>query len=294
MPAAPAPPAGRPHDPRHRKSWWESALDTAGDVGAAVYNHTVGAVVNGAADLGQAMVEHPADVAGLLLGGGMILLGGSGEVGGVALDATGVGAVAGVPINIAAAGLIAAGAGIVAMSAGDLGSNAAKNDNHVLDEAQGPSAPEPEPGDPLPESARPDTAGRGWEGRVADNGKGEVWQKPENVNPPPGTPGNANSVRIMDPDTPISERLRALLQRARTADPVDGKPGGRTDPATHIPFALTAPTTSRKDGTHDPRLRRQDHPHRQDRLRLLPVDCGQLGDPLAGSVLVSAAGAATR
>jgi hypothetical protein len=242
VPADPPPPVGHT-TPRHRRSWWESALDTAGDVGAAAYNHTVVPLVNGAADLGQAMVEHPADVAGLLLGGGMIVLGGSGEVGGVALDATGVGAVVGVPINIAAAGLIAAGAGIVAMSAGDLGSNAAKNDNHVLDEAQGPSSARPKPGDPLPESARPDTAGRGWEGRVADNGRGEVWQNPENINAPPGTPANANSLRIMEPDAQNPNGYVRFYNEHGQPVTVEGKPGGRTDPATHIPI--------RPDGTYD-------------------------------------------
>ena len=186
LPAEPGPPRVGHTTPRHRTGWWESTLDTAGDAGAALYSHTVVPVVNAAADVGQAMREHPADVAGVLLGGGMILLGGAGEIGGVALDATGVGAVAGVPINIAAAGLVVAGAGIAAMSAANLADHATNNDNQVLDQAQGPSASQPRPGDPLPESARPDTAGVGWQGRVADNAKGEVWQAPGSVNPPPG------------------------------------------------------------------------------------------------------------
>src|SRR5690349_11915243 len=49
--------------PRQQKHWWESALDTAGDIGAAVHNHTVVPAVNAAADLGQAAMEHPADLA---------------------------------------------------------------------------------------------------------------------------------------------------------------------------------------------------------------------------------------
>ena len=240
-PAPPSTPAVGHTTPRHRKHWWESALDTAGDVGAAVYNHTVVPIVNGAADLGQAALEHPEDVAGLLLGGGMILLGGTGEVGGVALDATGVGAVAGVPINIAAAGLIATGAGIVAMSAGDLASNAANNDNQVLDEAQGPSASEPRPGDPIPESARPDTAGGNWEGRVANNGKGEVWQSPENVNPPPGTPVNANSVRIAEGNADYPDGYVRFYNERGQPLTLDGKPGSQAE--THIPI--------RPDGSYD-------------------------------------------
>jgi hypothetical protein len=240
-PASPGTPTVGHTTPRHRKHWWESALDGAGDVGAAIYNHTVVPVVNGAADVGQAMLEHPGDVAGLLLGGGMIVLGGGGEVGGVALDATGVGAVAGVPVNIAAAGLIAAGAGIVAMSAGDLASNAANNDNRVLDDAQGPAAPRPRPGDPLPESARPDTAGSDWTGRVANNGKGEVWQRPENVNAPPGTPRDANSVRIMEPDSRYSDGYVRFYNEHGQPIRLDGKPGDEAD--THIPI--------RPDGSYD-------------------------------------------
>jgi hypothetical protein len=240
-PARPTPRAVGHTTPRHQRQWWESALDTAGDVGAEIYNHTVVPLVNGAADLGQAALEHPEDVAGLLLGGGMILLGGGGEVGGVALDATGVGAVAWVPINAAAAGVIAAGAGIAAMSAGDLGSNAANNDNHVLDEVQGPSASQPKPGDPLPESARPDTAGGDWKGRVANNGQGEVWQKPENVNPPKGTPPNANSVRIGEPNAQNPTGYVRFYNEHGQPIRLDGKPGGPAD--THIPI--------RPDGSYD-------------------------------------------
>ena len=70
--------------------------------GVDVINYSIG---GGAAT----SVATPTDIA--FLGGiALMMLGGTGEVGGVALDATGVGAVAGVPINIAAAGVIAAGA----------------------------------------------------------------------------------------------------------------------------------------------------------------------------------------
>jgi len=49
------------------------------------------------------------DAAATVQGVGETLLGGTGEVAGFVLDATGVGAIAGVPINIASAGLIAHG-----------------------------------------------------------------------------------------------------------------------------------------------------------------------------------------
>ena len=229
--------------PRPEQHWWDKAADALGDAGAWTYNHTVVPTVNGLADVGQAMVEHPEDVLSMALGAGAIVLGAGGEVGGVALDATGVGAVAGVPINIASAGLIATGAVAMTAGAGDLASNASKNDNHVLNEATGPSESKPQPGDRMPDDQRPSTAGSSWEGRVADNGKGEVWQNPENVNAPPGTPKNANSVRLMDgTDTYPDGYVRFYNEHGQPVR-LDGKPGANNSPDTHIPV--------RPDGTYD-------------------------------------------
>jgi hypothetical protein len=151
--------------------------------------------------------------------------------------------VVGVPVNVAAAGLIATGAGVAAMSAGDLGRNAAQNDNQVLSEAQGPSAAEPKPGEPLPESSRPDTAGGDWQGRVANNGKGEVWQKPENVDPPPGTPRNANMVRIADADARYPHGYVRFYNEHGQPIRLDGRPGIDKDPETHVPI--------RPDGSYE-------------------------------------------
>lgn len=65
---------------------------------------------NAVASFGQALIEHP-DTLGEILGGMLMMDGGiAGEAGGGILDATGIGAVVGVPANIAAAGLIGAGA----------------------------------------------------------------------------------------------------------------------------------------------------------------------------------------
>src|SRR5690606_19310561 len=134
-------------------------------------------------------------------GAGMVIIGTGGEVAGVALDATGVGAVAGVPINVAAAGLVASGAGAITHGASRLGDHAAQQDNRLLNEVHGPSAGgRGSPGDPLPDSMRPDVAGSTWKGRVADSGRGQVWQAPERLDAPKGTPKDADSVRIMDPD----------------------------------------------------------------------------------------------
>lgn len=229
--------------PRPQEHWWDKVGDALGDAGAGIYNHTVVPAVNGLADVGQAMVEHPEDLLSMALGAGGIVLGSGGEVGGVALDATGVGAVAGVPINVASAGLIATGAAAMAAGAGDLFDNASKNDNHVLSEARGPGESKPQPGDRMPDDQRPSTAGSSWEGRVAENGKGEVWQKPENVNAPAGTPKNANSVRIMDGTDRYPDGYVRFYNEHGQPVKLDGKPGANNSPDTHMPV--------RPDGTYD-------------------------------------------
>lgn len=60
------------------------------------------------------------DIGSLFAGGGTIAGGLAGEVGGIALDATGVGAIAGVPLNIASAGAIAYGGTVVVNGAVNL------------------------------------------------------------------------------------------------------------------------------------------------------------------------------
>lgn len=71
-------------------------------------------VVNATASLGQALLDNPGDLAAVIAGAMLIKAGSSGELVGVALDATGVGAVAGVPMGVASAAAITAGAGLVA------------------------------------------------------------------------------------------------------------------------------------------------------------------------------------
>jgi hypothetical protein len=101
------------------------------------------AALTGLASFGNAMIQHP-DETLMMLGGVLVMVAGSsGEVGGGLLDATGVGAVVGVPINIAAAGVIAAGAGMTAVGAGALAQNAAGPDSVQVLESR---ATEPEPG----------------------------------------------------------------------------------------------------------------------------------------------------
>lgn len=98
----------------------EGALHGAEDVGADV--------VDGLASFGNAMIQNPGD-AGTLLGGGLLMAAGVlGDAGGVVLDATGVGAVIGVPANVASTAAVVSGATLMAASGGDLVRHAATDD----------------------------------------------------------------------------------------------------------------------------------------------------------------------
>jgi hypothetical protein len=72
----------------------------------------------------------------------------------------------------------------------------------------------------------PEPVPDGWEPRVADNGKGVVFQRP-------GAEGNADMIRVMDP-TPRYPNgyIRAYNEYGQPVD-VAGKPGSKA--ATHIP-----------------------------------------------------------
>jgi hypothetical protein len=112
----------------NRPGVWSRAGDLLADVGAGL--ETVGGhVVNGLASLGTAAMHHPADVATAAAGAGLMLVGAAGDAGGGLLDLTGVGAVAGVPINVVSTAAIAAGGGLVAGATGDLMMHAAGDDS---------------------------------------------------------------------------------------------------------------------------------------------------------------------
>ncbi len=228
---------------RPEPAWWQTALEQAGEAGAWTWNHTAVPLVNGAADVAEAATEHPEDLAQMALGAGMIVLGGGGLAGGTALDATGVGAVAGVPIQFAAAAATATGVAAASRGAADLLNHAAAKDNRLLSEVDAPSVGRGQPGDPLPNSTRPPTAGSNWKGRVADNGRGEVWQAPEKMNAAHGEPENADAVRIMDPkeDYPLGY-VRFYNSHGQPLR-LDGHTGTANGLDTHFPI--------RPDGTYD-------------------------------------------
>ena len=73
---------------------------------------------------------------------------------------------------------------------------------------------------------------QGWTSRVADNGQGMVYQKP-------GSTGNANMIRVMEPTTLYPQGyVRYYNQHGQPLD-INGKPGDRA--ATHIALDYNGP-----------------------------------------------------
>lgn len=85
--------------------------------------------VNDIASYGNAAINHPGEVLAAFGGAALTVISGAGEVGGGALDATGFGAVAGVPLNIASAAGIATGVGITGTAMVAMAGQAAGEDH---------------------------------------------------------------------------------------------------------------------------------------------------------------------
>jgi hypothetical protein len=111
-----------------KPSFWSKVGEAVSDVGTNLEN-LGGHVLNGLASLGNAAIHHPGDAATAAAGAGLMLVGAAGDAGGGLLDLTGVGAVAGVPINVVSTAAIAAGGGLVVGAAGDLVMHAASDDS---------------------------------------------------------------------------------------------------------------------------------------------------------------------
>jgi uncharacterized protein YukE len=103
-----------------KSSWLDKLGGFLEDAGAHV--------LNGLASFGNAMVHHPGETASLV--GGLLLTEVStlGEGAGFALDATGVGAIGGVPLNVVSAAGITVGAGMTATASGLLMQHASSDD----------------------------------------------------------------------------------------------------------------------------------------------------------------------
>jgi exonuclease VII small subunit len=108
-----------------KPSLWSEITSDAGSFLSGA-GHTLESVsegfVNDVASVGNAALHDPGHVLETLGGIGLTVLSGGGEVGGLALDATGVGAVVGVPVNVLSAAGITVGVGLTSVGiAGILG-----------------------------------------------------------------------------------------------------------------------------------------------------------------------------
>jgi hypothetical protein len=119
--------AGRDKAPK-KPGFWSKVGDVLGDIGNDIAD-AGGHVVNGLASFGNAMVNHPGDVLAAAAGVGLTVISAGGEGLGVALDATGVGAIAGAPLNVVSAAGMATGVTMAAAATGDLAHHAATDDH---------------------------------------------------------------------------------------------------------------------------------------------------------------------
>jgi hypothetical protein len=116
------------------KPGWLSSLGTgienfAGDAWHDAENAGAN-FVNDIASFGNAAIDHPGEMLSAFGGAALTVISSAGEVGGGALDATGIGAVAGVPLNVASAAGIATGVGITGAAMVAMAGHAA-GDDHV-------------------------------------------------------------------------------------------------------------------------------------------------------------------
>ncbi|MCX4747342.1 hypothetical protein OG455_17745 [Kitasatospora sp. NBC_01287] len=113
-----------------KPGFWSQVGDDIGGFfsGAGHFAEQVGeTALTDLASVGNAIVHDPGSVAETGLGLGLAALGAGGEVGGFALDATGIGLVIGVPTNVVSAGAIATGLGMAGLGM-----------THIANDAAGP------------------------------------------------------------------------------------------------------------------------------------------------------------
>ncbi|MEU6235634.1 putative T7SS-secreted protein [Kitasatospora sp. NPDC047058] len=155
---------GRARDAAPPKpGFWSRLGDGIGDFlsDAGHFAEQVGeTALNDLASVGNAMLHDPGAVLELAGGLGLAVLGAGGEVGGFALDATGIGAVLGVPVNVVSAGAIAGGLGLAGAGLSTIMQDAAGPDRvQMTSDGGGGGGGGPAPGEPVSNRVRPPQEG---------------------------------------------------------------------------------------------------------------------------------------
>lgn len=210
------------------QSWLAQAGDALGNAAATV--------VNGLASFGNAAINHPGMVAGVVGGAALTAVSSAGMAGGVALDATGAGAVVGAPMNYVSGLGMAAGAGMVAASVGGLGAEAAGDDEvEVIDTDD--AEPAPAPALPWEDPAVQEKLPEEWgDGQANKKGVGQRWQDPNDpgsgVRIDQGNPNNSQSTQQVD-HVIVRENGKVI---GRDGEPLSGSIKQNPEQA-HIPLS---------------------------------------------------------
>jgi hypothetical protein len=201
--------------------WSRLGTDISGFFDAAGHDlEVVGAdAVNGVASLGNAMINHPGDVAGALGGIGLTVVSGFGDAAGGVLDATGVGAIVGVPVNALSTAGVITGAGITTAAVGDLMHHAMSDDQvspMKVDSSSGSGDPGPSKTDRLKEHLTDrdlDAARRELDGEVvATKSDGTPWDHVDEVqNAQRGLVNRINQLKRQLGDSRISDADRSSI-----------------------------------------------------------------------------------
>ncbi|MET7696934.1 putative T7SS-secreted protein [Streptomyces sp. NPDC005485] len=118
------------HDGMHDSRWdkFGNTVDSIVSDAGEILKEVGEVLVSDLASIGQAMADDLGSTMAVLGGLGLAAMGAGEEVGGILLDATGIGAALGIPINIAAAAQIATGLSIAGVGAANIMHDAAGPD----------------------------------------------------------------------------------------------------------------------------------------------------------------------
>nr|WP_296066413.1 polymorphic toxin type 28 domain-containing protein [uncultured Actinoplanes sp.] len=190
-------------------SWLDKAADFATDLGADV--------INGVASFGNAMVQHPGETAALAGGIALTAISATGDGVGLALDATGVGAVAGVPLNVVSTAGVVAGATITGAATTSLMQHAAGEDAVTPVRGSEPARSVPRKTDRLKEHLTDkdlDAARREMNGEVVrTKSTGQPWDHVDEVrNAQRGLVKRIDQLKRLLGDSRVSDAERATYQ----------------------------------------------------------------------------------